>query len=95
MCNVHYLRTECPYGDASTHIHNYKPTNAELQTLRLVARMAPCMNGSECDDVKCIYGHICPAPEGRDGKDCIVGEACRFPRDLHKIDRQIVKTIKV
>lgn len=95
MCNVHYLRRECPYGDTCSHGHAYKPSNAELTTLRLVARMAPCVYGSECEDVKCVYGHICPAPEGRDGKLCIFGDTCRFPTELHKVDRVVVKTVKV
>lgn len=95
MCNVHYLRRECPYVDTCTHVHDYKPTTSEIQTLKLVARMAPCMHGSECVDEKCLYGHNCPAPEGRDGQDCIFGSACRFPSTLHRIDRTVVKTLRV
>lgn len=95
LCNVHYLRNECPYDDACTHVHHTKPTATELKYLALVARMAPCMHGSWCEDVKCIYGHICPAPEGRRGELCIFGDQCRFPKELHKIDRTPVKTTRV
>ena len=57
MCNVHFLRQDCPYGDECTHDHFYKPNKNELETLRQVARSTPCKWGTGCDDVKCIYGH--------------------------------------
>lgn len=102
MCNTHFLRGFCPVKTCP-HVHDYKPTAAELNTLRLVARMAPCMNGGDCDDAKCIYGHMCPAPlqrDGRitkDGKDCIFQEDCRFEgnRHLRGEDRKEVRFIKV
>jgi hypothetical protein len=57
MCNVYFLRQDCPYGRDCTHDHSYKPNKNELQTLKYVARMTPCRFGSECDEIKCIYGH--------------------------------------
>lgn len=57
MCNVHFLRHDCLFGDDCTHDHFYKPNKNELQTLRHVARMTPCKFGTECDEIKCIYGH--------------------------------------
>ena len=57
MCNVHFLRNDCPYGDDCTHSHSYKPNKNELLTLRCVARQTPCHFGTACDDIKCIYGH--------------------------------------
>ncbi|KAF2651412.1 hypothetical protein K491DRAFT_90377 [Lophiostoma macrostomum CBS 122681] len=99
MCNVHFLRQECPYGDNCTHYHDYKPTKDELGTLRLVARMAPCQNGSGCQDVKCIYGHRCPAPLSRNpvkgNKPCIFSDQCKFPLELHEIDCHVVKTLVI
>ncbi|MCJ1453869.1 hypothetical protein MMC28_004218 [Mycoblastus sanguinarius] len=93
MCNVHFLRNDCPY-DPCTHDHHYKPNKNELATLRYVSRMTPCKFGSECDDLKCIYGHRCPSDtEGK--RDCRFGENCRFERELHGIDRTIVRTTKV
>lgn len=93
MCNVHYLRNDCPY-DPCTHDHHYKPNKNELATLRYVSRMTPCKFGSECDDLKCIYGHRCPNDvEGK--TDCRWGENCRFEKELHGIDRIVVKTTKV
>ncbi|KAH7355776.1 hypothetical protein BKA66DRAFT_429513 [Pyrenochaeta sp. MPI-SDFR-AT-0127] len=100
MCNVHYLRNECPYDVNCTHVHSYQPSKDEISTLRLVARMAPCQNGSGCQDIKCIYGHRCPAPPHRTyqikgTKSCIFGESCKFPADLHDIDTNVVKTLVV
>jgi len=57
MCNVHFLRSDCPYGDKCTHDHFYKPNKNEIATLRYVARQTPCYYGTSCEDVKCIYGH--------------------------------------
>lgn len=101
MCNVHFLRQECPYDDGCTHVHDCHPTKEEVATLRLVARMAPCLNGSGCSDIKCIYGHRCPAPSHRSNsaakgtKSCIFGEACKFPPELHDIDTNVVKTLVI
>ena len=99
MCNVHFLRRECPYGSGCAHLHRYDPTPSELATLRLVARMAPCQNGSACQDIKCIYGHRCPAPRPKHGsakpKTCIFGESCKFPPELHDLDCNIVKTLVI
>lgn len=77
MCNFQYLRGSCPNNNCQ-HVHTHKPTKAELTTLKLVARMAPCMNGSDCEDVKCIYGHVCPAPQHRDGRSTKDGKDCIF-----------------
>lgn len=93
MCNVHFLRDDCPF-DPCTHDHYYKPNKNELLTLRYVSRMTPCKFGTECDDSRCIYGHRCPNDvEGK--KDCRFGENCRFEREAHGIDRTPVKTLKV
>ncbi len=96
ICNVHFLRGPCMYGKSCTHVHDYKPTVQELQMLRLVARMAPCREQSACEDPKCIYGHVCPAPEPRSGGgDCIFGDACRFPSEMHGVDRRVAKVVRV
>ncbi|TID19005.1 hypothetical protein E6O75_ATG06126 [Venturia nashicola] len=104
MCNVHYLRDECPYGEKCTHKHDRCPTKSDLETLRVVARLAACRNGSTCEDTKCIYGHRCQAPPRLDktkwnntegGKTCIFGSDCVFPGELHNVDTTIVKTVKI
>ena len=89
LCNVHYLRGDC-YYDNCTHDHDYKPTKAELHTLRCIARMVPCRMGGECDDVKCIYGHRCLA-----GSPCVFGDKCKFSEDMHNVDTRVVKKITV
>jgi len=100
LCNVHFLRAECPYDKQCTHIHNYELTADEAETLRLVARMAPCIYGSGCADPRCIYGHRCQAPRSKthhakDTKSCIFGDTCKFPPELHDIDTEIVKLLVV
>lgn len=94
MCNVHFLRHECPFGANCTHVHDYKPTKSELETLKLVARMAPCIHGTGCDDAKCIYGHRCPFPligHKKTGKNCIFLEECKFPLEMHNMDMNVVQ----
>lgn len=75
MCNVHFLREDCPYGRECTHDHTYKPNKNELQTLKYVARMTPCRFGVDCDEFKCIYGHryvnVADAPFIGDGHTSI------------------------
>lgn len=100
LCNVHFLRQECPYDMQCTHKHTYQPSRSEIATLRLVARMSPCINGSGCQDWKCIFGHRCPAPTSRmkvpkGMKSCIFADTCKFPIDLHDIDTNVVKTLVV
>jgi hypothetical protein len=100
LCNVHFLRDGCPFGSDCSHKHDPKPTEDELTTLRLVARMAPCVNGSGCNDIGCIYGHRCPFPHSRTNnirgtKSCIFGSECRFPPELHDIDLNVVKTLVI
>ncbi|KAL5119945.1 hypothetical protein ACEQ8H_002043 [Pleosporales sp. CAS-2024a] len=100
-CNVHFLRNACPYDFNCSHEHSPKPNEDEIRTLRLVARMAPCIAGSGCQDINCIYGHRCPAPPHRTNnhvkgtKSCIFGESCKFPPELHDIDMNVVKTLVV
>jgi hypothetical protein len=100
LCNVHYLRQECPYGVNCAHRHDYNARRGDLATLRLVARMAPCISGSLCQDIKCIFGHRCPAPPSREKvpkgtKSCIFKDSCKFPIELHDIDSTVVKTLVI
>ena len=99
LCNVHFLRPPCPHGTKCPHLHDYKPTQLELDMLRLVARMSPCQVGAGCHDAKCIYGHRCPFSEARSGakggKTCNYGDKCKFPAELHGIDTTVVHTVVV
>jgi hypothetical protein len=100
LCNMHFLRNDCPWVAGCAHGHQGSLTKDETATLRLVARMAPCTGGSACQDLSCIYGHRCPAPPSRShvpkgSKTCIFGEACKFPVELHDIDTNVVKTLVI
>ena len=57
LCNIHFLKHDCPYGDNCSHIHNYKVNRSDLITLKALARQAPCKFGSACEEPACIYGH--------------------------------------
>ena len=93
MCNVHFLRDDCPYSNC-THDHHYKPNQNELNTLRYISRLTPCRYGMECDDAKCIYGHRCPVQkEGEKG--CRFGDSCRFPEEAHGVDLRVVNTVRI
>ncbi|KAL8869470.1 MAG: hypothetical protein Q9174_004251 [Haloplaca sp. 1 TL-2023] len=93
LCNVHFLRGDCEYEPCS-HLHQYKMTKNETQALKMLARMIPCFYGTECDDPKCIYGHRCPVSvTGK--KDCHFGDKCKFAREMHGIDLNVVRTTKV
>ncbi|KAF1815550.1 hypothetical protein P152DRAFT_479469 [Eremomyces bilateralis CBS 781.70] len=101
LCNIWFLRGDCPYYADCTHQHQYEPSRSEMDALRICARMAPCQWGSLCDEMKCIYGHVCPAPkakshaDGSHGKTCIFGSECRFGPEMHDIDKNIVRFMTV
>ena len=52
MCNVHYLRGECQFGNKCTHKHDRNPSRQDLEILKVVARYACCRTGGSCDDPK-------------------------------------------
>ncbi|KAI9760891.1 MAG: hypothetical protein M4579_001392 [Chaenotheca gracillima] len=91
MCNVHVLRNDCPFGSSCVHGHEYKPTASELATLRHIARQQPCRFGTACEDAKCMYGHRCL------GNPCsfVYNGGCRFPTEMHGVDTQVVKRVRV
>ncbi|KAI9671490.1 MAG: hypothetical protein M1817_003541 [Caeruleum heppii] len=96
MCNTHYLRGDCQYGDACPHDHGYKPTAAEMACLVFIARMAPCRAGVWCDDPWCIYGHRCLATSGAGkGLECFWGDKCRFAEEMHIRDTEVVDRIEI
>ncbi|KAL1302383.1 hypothetical protein AAFC00_002786 [Neodothiora populina] len=100
LCNAHYLRHGCAHPDeACVHEHGYKCTKSEIETLKLIARMSPCIHGPECGDESCIHGHNCPFPGNTDsnkrGKVCSNGSSCRFPANMHGQDITAVRTSKV
>lgn len=57
LCNNHHLLPGgCKIRDCHYN-HQYMPSPAELKALRQLLRGTPCINGNECDDPDCIYGH--------------------------------------
>jgi hypothetical protein len=102
-CNQHYIGIGCCHYNAGRedkcpHNHDFTFSAADLKTLRVVAKETPCKKGHECDDPKCIYGHICPFPLATEGSmrgiGCLNGEACRFPKSMHNMDKVPVKMIR-
>lgn len=91
MCNMHYLHPDGCKWPASkcNHRHDYKPTPVELKLLKSVSRETPCYHGVGCDETVCVYGHRCPYPAATEGSmrgfNCMLGENCRFPREMHGI----------
>lgn len=57
LCNNHFLRGPCSKGDACQFVHNYKPTNDELDAIAFLSRLNPCTSGQDCEAEDCIYGH--------------------------------------
>ncbi|CAM1503936.1 Fc.00g015270.m01.CDS01 [Cosmosporella sp. VM-42] len=79
LCNNHYLRGPCAKGDTCCFVHNYKPTNDEINAIALLSRLNPCTSGQDCDVNDCIYGHHCPSV-----KDGVCGHPyCKFAVEAH------------
>lgn len=98
-CIVHFLSPRgCPYRSNCAHKHEPTPSADDMEWLRLVARLQPCKNTSACDDLHCCYGHRCIAPvkdKLKKGKNCVMGEDCKFDDFYHGIDTNIVKTVTI
>ncbi|KAK5167830.1 uncharacterized protein LTR77_007529 [Saxophila tyrrhenica] len=102
-CNQHYIGAGCCHynagrADKCPHNHHFKFSAAELKTLRVVAKETPCKRGHDCDDVNCIYGHMCPFPSATvgsmRGSGCLNGNDCRFPISMHDMDTVPVRTVR-
>lgn len=57
LCNNHFLRGPCAKGEACFFVHDYKPTDDELNAIAVLARQNPCTLGQYCENDDCIYGH--------------------------------------
>lgn len=57
LCNNHFLRGPCAKGDSCFFVHDYKPSDEEINAIAVLARQNPCTNGQDCDSDDCIYGH--------------------------------------
>lgn len=89
LCNNFYLLGYCSGGKTCKHKHDYKLTAQQKTALRFVARLSPCWQGLACDDPKCVSGHKCI-----NGLGC-KNENCRYNEEMHTVDLNIVKTIKI
>lgn len=82
LCYQYHLLGDCGYNTC-THGHGTRLSSArELEALRFMARLSPCGIGLGCDLETCVAGHQCPRP-GCQGGDC------RFPREMHGVDKRI------
>ncbi|KAI9737448.1 MAG: hypothetical protein M1834_009602 [Cirrosporium novae-zelandiae] len=83
LCNYyHILGGVCPWQMCS-HQHGPRLTGKELEALRFIARLTPCVNGLECDDDRCVMGHRCQ-------NHSYWRSDCRFPKEMHAVDSKIV-----
>jgi hypothetical protein len=79
LCNNHYLRGFCPYGDKCSWDHDEDLTPIQVDTLRHKARTSACRD-PYCTDVDCTLGHMCPRGSG----ECDI-VACKFSPQQHDI----------
>ncbi|PBP27480.1 CCCH zinc finger DNA binding protein [Diplocarpon rosae] len=85
LCNNHYLRGPCSKGDDCSFEHKYKPSEEELKVIAYLTRLNPCLNGQDCEQEYCIYGHHCPSvtfPAGSKEPVC-TAFGCRFSKEDH------------
>ena len=85
LCNNHYLRGPCAKGDECCFEHQYKATEEDLKAIAYLTRLNPCVNGQQCDQEFCIYGHHCPSVTfSSNGREPICNAfGCRFPKEDH------------
>ena len=57
LCNNFFARQECNKGSECPFVHNYTASSDEIDAIKQLSRMNPCVNGQYCEDTKCIYGH--------------------------------------
>ncbi|PYH80430.1 hypothetical protein BO82DRAFT_110901 [Aspergillus uvarum CBS 121591] len=88
LCNRYHLQDDCSYGDGCTHAHGRRLTSAQdLHDLRCISRTSVCGEGLWCTNRKCVCGHQCPREMWRDHE--LAG--CRFPEEMHGVDRVVVR----
>jgi hypothetical protein len=83
LCNAYHILGECPYPNCNKNfVHGNRLDEKEIEARRLIARRTPCPSGLQCRDSKCYLGHECP------DKACSTsGRDCRFPKEMHGVDR--------
>ncbi|KIW22014.1 uncharacterized protein PV07_12588 [Cladophialophora immunda] len=83
LCNSHYLTNNCLKNDCD-YDHNSRLNDGEYAALLYLSRTQPCPQGSACNTLLCVKGHMCP-----NGMICKYGGACKFAH-LHGIDTAVV-----
>jgi len=81
LCNPYHVLGECSFVNCQ-FVHGARLSEKEIEARRLLLRQGPCTTGLECKDKNCWLGHQCP-----DGACTKSGKACRFPREMHNVDR--------
>ncbi|KAI6779813.1 uncharacterized protein J7T54_003737 [Emericellopsis cladophorae] len=79
LCNNHFLRGPCAKQDVCVFVHDYNPTDDELDAIAYLTRLNPCTRGQDCDNWDCIYGHHCASMKG----NVCTHPYCKFPVDAH------------
>lgn len=86
LCNNHYLRGPCSKGDECCFEHDHKATEEEIKAIAYLTRQNPCVNGQDCDNEECIYGHHCPSvviPSIGSKEPTCMAFACKFYKEDH------------
>lgn len=86
LCNNHYLRGPCSKGSECCFEHDHKATEEEIKAIAHLTRQNPCVNGQDCDNEDCIYGHHCPSvviPSVGPKEPTCMAFACKFYKDDH------------
>jgi hypothetical protein len=83
LCNSFHLLDRCPFLDWNKrclHEHGKKLAPRQLEALRAVARLSPCLAGGlNCNDINCLAGHQCVF------RNC-TGTDCKFSLAMHNVD---------
>ncbi|RAL65966.1 hypothetical protein DID88_005627 [Monilinia fructigena] len=80
-CNPFHILGECNYEDCK-YLHGVRLNKKGIEARRLISRCKPCPSKLKCKDEKCLLGHECPE------KTCAkIGKGCRYPKEMHNVDR--------
>ncbi|TLD26431.1 hypothetical protein PspLS_05264 [Pyricularia sp. CBS 133598] len=87
FCNRYHLAGYCEEEEHCKYEHGPRLKGQELLVQKHRARGTYCDNGIGCEDFDCYYAHHC-----RFGRDCGIGDACKF-NDTHHMDLKRVAKI--
>jgi hypothetical protein len=79
-CRWFHLVNACRHGDECPYDHSHLSPDIH-RVLRYMVKKVPCIKGSECRRVDCMFGHVCSNPQcvQDDSDSCTLG---RF----HRVD---------